>query len=355
MYVPILKWRQGEYLALERLPNDVKECVMPLIEVPPLEWDFEKGQYAKNIDEHLKLFITRFIKKWGKRKAFIDLHLIDPTSRMVNGVHPLTYVFVEALKNELEVIPVTGLNRGTDYQRAVKKSIGQFSNGVCLRLSINDVLKLSQMNRLDTFMHYHSIEFSELDVVLDLEAPDFNPITQFARLLHNQIQNLSEIERVRSFTIIGSAFPKSMGQLSIGAQIIERSEWNLYREYCGQLTASERKPQFGDYAISNPALLQLDMRLIKPAASLRYTIDGGWYIHKGTNVRDNGFSQYKKICLKLMKSRHFQGGTYSPGDKYIKECGEGAASTGNLTVWRWVGTNHHITKVVDDSANFGVL
>ena len=328
---------------------------MPLIEVPPLEWDFEESKYVNKIDKHLERFISRFIKKWGKGKAFVDLHLIDPALRMADGAHPMMYVLEEAHKHKLELIPVTSLNRDSDYQRAIKISITQPSRGVCLRLCINDLLKLAKMNHLNAFIHDYSLGIDDLDIVLDLEAPDFNPVGQFARLLHNQIQNLSEIKHVRSFTIAGSAFPKSIGQLSIGAQIIERSEWYLYREYCDRLTSVERKPQFGDYAISHPALLQLDMRLIKPAASLRYTTGDGWYIHKGPNVRDNGFSQYRNICLELMKSRHFLGGAYSPGDKYIKECGNGTASTGNLTVWRWVGTNHHITKVVDDSANFGVL
>ena len=42
MYIPILKWRQGEYLALDRLEDRVKDKVLPLIEIPPIEWDFEK-------------------------------------------------------------------------------------------------------------------------------------------------------------------------------------------------------------------------------------------------------------------------------------------------------------------------
>ena len=34
-YVPILKWRQGEYQALLRLPDAVKDRTVPLIEVTP--------------------------------------------------------------------------------------------------------------------------------------------------------------------------------------------------------------------------------------------------------------------------------------------------------------------------------
>ena len=316
---------------------------------------FEESRYANNIDEHLNRFISRFIKKWGRRKAFVDLHLIDPILRMANGAHPMIYVLDEAYKHRLELIPVTGLNRDIDYQRAIRLSSALSSKGMCLRININDLLKLGKMNHLIAFINDYSCGIDELDIVLDIEAPDFNPVGQFARLIHNQIQNLSQINHVRSFTIAGSAFPKSMGQLSQGAHIIERSEWNLYREYCGHLTPKEIKPQFGDYAISHPTLLQMDMRYIKPAASLRYTIGDGWYIHKGTNVRDNGFSQYKNICLKLMRSQYFLGDKYSLGDKYIQQCGDGIASTGNLSVWRWVGTNHHITKVVHDYANVGVF
>ena len=355
MYVPILKWRQGEYLALERLSGDVKNYVLPLIEVPPLEWDFEEGKYAKNIDEHLERFISRLIKKWGKRKAFVDLHLIDPSFRMTDGTHPMKYILTEAQKHKLDLIPVTSLSRDIDYQSAIRISLTQPSKGVCLRLSINDLLKLTKMINLDAFIHYFSLGINELDLVLDLETPDFNPVEQFARLLRAQLRNLPQIKDVRSFTIAGSAFPNSMGQLSLGIQTIERAEWNLFRQYCNQLTATERRPLFGDYAISHPILPQLDMRLIKPAASLRYTIDGSWYIHKGKNVRDYGFSQYQNICSILVKSRHFLGESYSRGDKYIKECSEGTATTGNLSVWRWVGTNHHITKVIHDNANFGVL
>ena len=355
MYVPILKWRQGEYLALERLAQDMKEYVMPLIEVPPLEWDFEEGKYAKNIDEHLERFMNRLIKKWGKRKAFVDLHLIDPSFRMADGAHPMQYVLTEAHKCKLELVPVTSLNRDRDYQRAIRSSLSQPGRGVCLRLSVNDLLKLTKINNLDAFIRYYSLGIDELDLILDLESPNFNPIVQFARLLRNQVRNLPQVKDVRSFTIAGSAFPNSMGQLSPGIQTVERAEWILFRQYCNQLTANERKPLFGDYAISHPVLPQLDMRLVKPAASLRYTIDDGWYIHKGTNVRDNGYLQYRNMCSKLVKSQHFLGDSYSPGDKYIKECSEGTESTGNLSVWRWVGTNHHITRVVRDYANFGAL
>lgn len=42
---------------------------------------------------------------------------------------------------------------------------------------------------------------------------------------------------------------------------------------------------------------------------------------------------------------------YSAGSDYVRGCHAHTVSTGNLTTWRWVGTNHHIAKVVDDLAS----
>ncbi len=49
------------------------------------------------------------------------------------------------------------------------------------------------------------------------------------------------------------------------------------------------------------------MRLIKPLAKLRYTIDDKWYIAVGKNGRSNGFGQYQDMCRKLTRQPFFSG------------------------------------------------
>ena len=39
-YVPILKWRQGEYQALWRLADATKDRTVPLIEITPPDFDW---------------------------------------------------------------------------------------------------------------------------------------------------------------------------------------------------------------------------------------------------------------------------------------------------------------------------
>ena len=350
--MPILKWRQGEYLALDRLDSKVKDKVFPLIEIPPIEWDFEKSKKAKKIDEHLEPFAKRLDKKWTNRKAFIDLNYIDPAISMNDGSHPVIYIFGNVKKLNNKTIPVTGLDRSKSFQQAIKKVVRSDNNGVCIRLKFKDIVKASVGTNIDSIVKEFNINIEDVDIVLDLEAPNYKPLQQFVRVIRNAITNLPQTKYARSFVIASTAFPSSMGDVRQGFNIVERSEWLFYLEYYSQMEKSDPTPLFGDYAIAHPKLLQLDMRIVKPAASLRYTIDDAWYIRKGTNVRDNGLGQYKNICGELVKSKYYMGDNYSKGDMRIKECSKVEYKTGNLTVWRWVGTNHHITKVVNDCANF---
>ena len=350
--MPILKWRQGEYLALERLDSKVKDMVLPLVEIPPIEWDFETKEEAKTIDKHLEPFAVRLDKKWTNRKALLDLSLLSPEMAMNDGSHPVIYIFNNVRKFNNKAIPVTGLDRKKSFQQAIKKVVRDDKNGVCIRLKFKDIVKDSVGTNINSMIEEFNIKFDAVDLVLDLEAPNYKPLQQFVRVIRNAIINLPQIKHARSFTIASTAFPPSMGNVGRGVNIVERSEWLFYLEYYSQMENSEPEPLFGDYAIAHPKIPQLDMRTVKPAASLRYTIDDAWYIHKGPNVRDNGFGQYKDFCEKLIKSNYYLGDHYSQGDMRIKHCGNDKTKTGNLTVWRWVGTNHHITKVVNDCANF---
>ena len=95
----------------------------------------------------------------------------------------------------------------------------------------------------------------------------------------------------------------------------------------------------------------MDMRFLKPNATIKFTIDDGWYIVKGNNVKDYGFEQFHRLSEQVLASRHYPDSAFSWGKEYIRKCANGG-KTGNLTTWRQVGTNHHIEKVTHDIASF---
>ena len=138
-----------------------------------------------------------------------------------------------------------------------------------------------------------------------------------------------------------------------GGEIVPRYEWRLYKVLVNNFKkAGLRIPAFGDYAISHPKVLELDMRITKPSATIRYTTEDGWFIIKGENVRDKKYEQYRVLCKKLIDFKYYYGSAFSWGDNFVQECASGRGKTGNLSTWRQVGTNHHIMKVIQDIASF---
>jgi hypothetical protein len=350
-YVPRLLWKQGEYQALVHLHLHSKTDVTPLIDIPEIGYDFETGEDAKTVDEHLSKFGKRLSDKWSERWAFVDLALIDPIERMKDRRHPLKFVFDEVRNQHALAIPVTGLSRDSAYQQAVFDVISTDKSGVCIRLKIEDVVAAQFTARLNALLTRLNLAHHACHLILDLGAPNFEPLDGFTKMVRGLINRLPQISEWQTFTICGTAFPQTMGQLKPGVHIIKRYEWLFYKRLLSLLEKRDRKPTFGDYAIAHPEHERKDPRLLKPAASIRYAIDDAWYIVKGSNVRENGTAQYIKYCNELIRSGLFRGADFSDAGRYIRGCAQRRLTPGNLTTWRRIGTNHHIEKVVFDLAN----
>jgi len=356
-YVPCLRWKQGEYQAVLRLPDTTKRVFMPLIEVPGIGWDFEEKKAKKTIDEHLDPFTKRVRKKWGNSPCFVDFNLIKTTERMENGLHPVCFVFDGLREMQCSAIPVTGVDRDSAYQEEIKKILNKDNSGVCLRIKIEQAARSSVQEEVDSLLTALGIQAVECDLILDLGAPtNFVPLEGFSKAIQAIVNDLPYLNKWRTFTVLGTSFPKTMSGIKKGGEVVIRHEWQLYKMLvAGFRKAGLRLPTFGDYAINHPEIPELDWRVVKPSASIRYTIDDHWYIVKGDNVRDEKygkFKQYRKLSRIVLDSRYYCDSTFSWGDNYIQECADGTGKTGHLPMWRQVGTNHHIEKVTQDIASF---
>lgn len=347
-YVPVLKWRQGEYQALLRLKPDQKDAICPLLEITPPDFDFELNEPKHTIDAHLSEFAKRLEAKWGGRPAFLDVGLVDPGDRMIGGVHPLLWLMDETRLRSGSLIPVTGLEREDSHQNAVRISNQVDQRGVALRCGLEDASDGDFTSNVESLLEKIEVSLNDLDILIDLRSPNFEPIDGLVELLSSILLGSYIFDIARSITILATSFPASMAEVTPPIAFIRRREWELYKLLLASRPHGMRRLGFGDYAIASPELFQGDMRLIKPSATVRYATDDGWVIAKGPNVRDNGFGQYKDRCQSIFESGRYLGPQFSVGSDYVDKCRLGKVSTGSLTTWRWVGTNHHIAKVLHD-------
>lgn len=349
-YVPILKWRQGEYQALWRLTEPIKDRIVPLIEITAPDFDFETWSPSKTIDEHLASFPTRLRAKWDARPALLDCGLLEPTARMQGGKHPLLHLCEQSFALGANIVPVVKLASDAAFRWAVAAANAMMRTGAALRCTLDEAMDPDFDANVGALLQALGIATSDCDVVVDLEAPAWEPENVLVGLVTAALRASSTMAQARSLTLAGTSFPASMAEVTGPLQFWPRREWTVYRAVLAALGSDARKPGFADYSIAGHRFAQGDMRLLKPSATVRYTCDDGWIIAKGTNVRDNGFGQYRGCSDGIIASSRFLGPGYSPGSDYIEACRAGTVSTGNLSTWRWVGTNHHITKVVNDLA-----
>ena len=82
------------------------------------------------------------------------------------------------------------------------------------------------------------------------------------------------------------------------------------------------------------------------------TTEETYFVTKGTSFKKAGGSQHAQLCNIIISTPNiYLGTTYSWGDTYINNCSNLQVGGGNLCTWRKVGTNHHITLVVNQLAN----
>jgi hypothetical protein len=352
-YVPILKGKEGEYNALRELTPAIKEGLTPLIEPIPIPYDFANEVPAKTVDEHLANFISKIVLNWGLGTIFFDLDWIPESERMADGRHPLKFIFDGARTAGSQAIPVTGLNRDAAYQDAVKDAIDSDHRGVCIRLESDDLDDLSTLgSQLDTLVAFFGVAKSDVDLLVDFAAIDPQSAVPMQIAASSIIGTLPSIMDWRTLTFAASAFPPDLSRLAANSVTpLPRTEWTIWLWLAARRARLRRLPTFGDYAIAHPGWTEVDPRLMKMSAQLRYTIDIEWLVFKARNTKDFGFGQFKQICAALIARPEYRGASFSWGDNAINDYANPSTGPGNATIWRKIGTNHHVTMVVTQIAS----
>ena len=351
-YVPILKGRDGEYGALSSLLPESRDRITPLLELPPIPWDFEQERPAKTIDSHLKKVGQKIERAWGPdRRLFLDFMWIAEAERMGDGMHPVQHVFASARDRRLAVVPVVGLLRGEDHLAACAEVVREDGRGVCIRLQREDFVEFADLRaELQRVLAAVGVAPGMADLLLDLRAltPAQRQIDATSTLA--LISRIPDLARWRTFALAATSFPENLiGLPPSDCSKIPRQEWELWRDVLRRRPS--RLPTFGDYGISHPEPAEVDYRVMRPSASVRYAADGSWLVLKGRNLRDHGYEQFHDVCRELIGMTEYSGRRFSWGDKYIDDCANERVGTWNLTTWRKVGTSHHLAFVLRELAN----
>lgn len=341
-YVPAIRWRQGEYSALQELRANQRENLTPLADIPPIPWDFINEQPARTIDQHMENVPAQMLAAWGEPPIFVDLGLVDSDVRMANGRHPIDDLFQRLYEEGVHAIPVTATDRDADYQAAIQTVLGRDDHGLCIRASADDLEIENGFTAFAGIVDASGLGLDEIDLVLDFRAIDANQVNLLRQLVVNVIASIPSIADYRTLTLLTGAFPVNMTNVPLGLSALPRADWALWLAVRG--AAPARLPSFGDYTANYPDQEEIDPRYMQPSANIRYAGEDDWVIARGRSVRSPRFGQYGQynvLSQRLVGHPQYAGNSFSWASDFIDTCA-GGGPTGNLTSWRKVATNRHM-------------
>ena len=269
MYVPALRWRLGEYQALFGLAATAKARTVPFITIPEAEFDFETREPKKSVQEHIHPFAACFKAKWGQRPAWIGVHPGIANRPMGDGRDIPAYVFEALRAFQANAVPAIPLDPAAPVVASVGTIIATDGLGVALAIRLEDLMKSDTRTRIDGLATFLGMAIDEVDLVVDLGAPNFEPYDTFANALIAAMQRLGDLHAFRNFVVIGTAIPETLKDVAKGADQIPRHDWLFYRALLARMPARMRQPNYGDCTIVHPEFRALDMRRIKPAGQAR--------------------------------------------------------------------------------------
>jgi hypothetical protein len=349
-YVPVLKWRQGEYQALFLLDDEVKNFVVPLIVIPPREYDFEEQRMKKTVHEHIETFPKRLKQKWSTRLALIDSHESLENEKMDDGRLVIDFILQEAKSLGCMVTPVVSLTKSDSYLNSVKVFAEKNDCGVALRVKLAELSRPSASAEISKLLQILEVSWKNVDLVVDIGDPgNFQPYVVFAKVISGAIAKIAGSDLSRSKTLIGTSLKLSEVKKPGATQF--RHEWSLYKEFRTEFEKNMFTPSFGDYAIEAPDFAEgVDMRMVKPGGKIVYTTADSWLIPKGGAFRTNT-AQMIDHCVAIISSGYYMKRIFCKGDERIEDTANRVNNCGSLTTWKGVGVNHHITYVVRQLAS----
>ncbi len=349
-YLPVLKFKQGELLAIMHLHEEAKDRVYPLFEVMPIPWDYANDVPAKELRAHLSSVIPNLKKYWDGRPFMIDFRFIREDQCTVMPPHPLHSMAQEAKDAGLHMVPVVSLGSPTCFLEGTRTALKILGHGAALRIVGEDFDNPNFDADIEAMLDIQldGIKAEDVDVVVDLGQIPSEGLTPLVVGMRNLMRMVPPLPW-RSLSMVASSFPDNLSEIpSASGGYISRGEWKLWT---GMLEKPRRyQPNFGDYTVVNPLPFEMDPRLMRMGAKVKYTTTDSWLIVKGRGIKGNGFEQFRELSKQIMELKDYCGPEFSWGDDYIKKCAEGTEGPGNQTTWVRVGVNHHMEFVLDQLA-----
>jgi hypothetical protein len=338
-YTPILKWKQGERIALSHLSPGARVDVTPNLIITQAQFDpsSKKKASAKPSkktppppSEHLA---KQIVDSWGKTTFYLDVSDLPGTPTK----HVLDDIASKANALGLSLAPSTKLNAPTEYLAAVARVAKQDQRGAALRIPLNQIASAA------AWMGSWPVPFAETDLIIDLGG-SVATVLALGAPIYAPFQSLYQASAWRSITLAGGSIPATLSGYTVGCTMLPRAEMQLWTALSH--AGLEYVLHFGDYAAIGPDSVTEGIEGPVPI-NAKYTIEPDFAVFHGVKIKGPGAKprdvQYRNYANHIVKMPNRHAVAHCRGDQMINKIAASATSQpGSPASWVSYSVNRHI-------------
>lgn len=346
-YTPVLRLKQGEYLALTELAADVSGRVFPhFVLPPPSERDPEKRRLMTP-EEIVVESGQRVGRHWALRPCMIDPRYLFSVLGEEEGANWLPRLFRIARDSHATATPTFSL---AEIEGAalpgVRAAIDVAGQGLAIRLLLRDLGDPTLKTRLQGACLKVALKPHECLLVLDLSDADLDTPGLIGEAIVAYYQQVMEIGLWARPILEATSYPEANPAGPSGEVLLPRNEWQAWKHASALDTMVKANLMYGDF-VADSAKFSFANAPISAIRHYRYSTSHHWYVVRAAKD-DRSASSMARLADSVVSSPHFAGAGFSRADAILLETARGTAGPGNSSTWRKLNTGHHITRVVTD-------
>ncbi|TFZ02988.1 hypothetical protein EZ313_17345 [Ramlibacter henchirensis] len=337
-YMPILKWKQGERIALKNLTPVQWEHIVPLLELLPI--------IATPDSVGLRAELPAYLEKASKQLVEA-LHEDVPLVIDVSHVAPayphqarLLRVVCDSLRKSTkrQIIPVItqATLSGSPADVQALATFAEFVVRIAAPFNhaeaVTNIVKLCVGAALPKKSLHLVVD--QRSIVSQAPAPKWTAIQPYL--------TSALASGCASTTLAGGSFPMNLIGIKQGIHDLPRVEWQIWKLL--RKHSEYDVVRFADYTVSNPELgPDVDPLQVNPSVAIRYAADSFWRLYKAGGFKKGAPNQYKSLSKLLISDPIYSGSTFSYGDKQYEQAATNPkVGNGNPSSWRRDATSHHL-------------
>ncbi|MBZ0226322.1 MAG: beta family protein [Comamonas sp.] len=343
LYVPVVKGKLNDIIAIGLLSRRIRESVKPLIEAMPV------NPKKPVVEEHVHRLCQYVRKHAPLGELFVDFYGLMPDARVPDGTNATLYGYQLLKGLGRYVTPVYGLEREDGLWEPLRDVVAGFGKGFAFRLRrddlADDLIEETWSSVLERSAQL-GVGEADIDLILDFASLSGLDLAEIKDMAISFLFGNPRAHHYRSIVIASSSALRTVSHIEKDDMAeVTRGELHLWADLWNDLPDKIR-PVYGDYGIVHP-----DFSDIGPNnninAKIRYTAGDKLLYFRGHGLKYpvKDYGQYRGLARKVQADPRYRGHTFSFGDEYLSNCARGLGTPGAPATWVKADMNHHVTYV----------